>query len=97
MQSVWGERSLYYGLGGRQQSVLTSNSGSIGNRVSHFSLSSTVYSSHTNVEHGAIGQAIQLVVTALSFIVLYTNSSGLGTATWRHILHLFVVGRKKKK
>ena len=86
---VCGEREAceHYNLTTEIPSALTSNSSATCSIVTHISLSSTVYSSHTNGEHGAIAQVTQLVVTP--FIVL--NNPRLCTAILRCIVHLFMV------
>ena len=85
-----GEREAceHYNLTTEMPSALTSNSSATCSIVPHISLSSTVYSSHTNGEHGAIAQVIQLVVTPFCIVL---NNPRLCTVILRRIVHLFMV------
>ena len=78
-------------------SALTSNSSATCSNVTHWPLSSTSHSPHTNAEHGAIAQVIQLVDTLFCIV---PNSPRLRTAILRRIVHLFEVeegGREEEK
>ena len=74
-------------------SALTSNSSAICSNVTHWALSSTVYGSHTDGEHGTKVQVIQLVDTPLCIVL---NKNVLCTAILRCIVHLFVEGEGRK-